>query len=99
MRVRAQGATFRGTRFEREQTLTAVAYPAGYTPPTGHEGERTDLCEILECLLNREVLTERAAARLKDFGIDLERLRKCLAEHCREVTPASLEQSQPTPIG
>ena len=82
LRVRAQGATFRGTRFEREQTLTAAAYPAGYVPPTGDEGERPGLCEVLECLLSRDVLTERAAARLKEWGLDLDRLRKCLAEHC-----------------
>ena len=84
IRVRAQGATFRGSRFEREQTLTASAYPAGYVPPRGHEGEHPVLCEVLKCLLDRDFLTERATARIKDWGVDVDRLRKCIAQHCEE---------------
>ncbi|MEO8338776.1 MAG: hypothetical protein ABI604_03545 [Nitrospirota bacterium] len=84
IRMRAQGATFRGSRFEREQTFTASAYPAGYVPPSGHEGERPVFCEVLECLLGRDVLTERATAWIKDWGIDVDRLRKCVAQHCEE---------------
>ena len=92
LRVRAQGETFRGSRFQREQTLTAAAYSAGYVPPTGHEGEKSELCRIIDCLFNREVLTDRGLARLKELGIDAERLRKCLGEHCSEVSAATIER-------
>ena len=90
LRVRAHGETFHGRRFQREQTLTGVAYPAGYVPPTGHEGEVSEWCEVLRCL-GGDVITDRAEARLKELGIDIARLRKCLGEHCRKVTPATLE--------
>jgi hypothetical protein len=93
LRIRAQGETFRGRRFAREQTLTGAAYPAGYQEPTGHEGEPSELCQILKCLLDGTVVTARAEERLKQFGIDVERLGKCLMEHCFTVTPATLERA------
>jgi hypothetical protein len=93
LRVRARGETLRGTAFEREQTLTVAAYPAGYVAPSGQEGQRPAICQILECLFGQDIWPERAKTTLKELGIDPDRLRKCLEEHCHEVTDATLERS------
>jgi hypothetical protein len=93
LRVRTRGQTLRGTSFEREQTVTAFAYPAGYEPPSGEGDSPPSWCRLFECLFAREVWSERASARLKELGIDPDRLRKCLARHCQPSPGHVLEQS------
>lgn len=85
LRVRAQGDTFRGSRFQREQTLTAAAYPAGYQPPSGGKGESPDLRRILECLFDPGVLNADALGRLKACGVDVDRLRDLVRRNSSET--------------
>jgi hypothetical protein len=86
--VRASGSTLRGRPFTREQIVTGAVWKGGDDPdphtPGGGDGDggRGDLCCLLKCVFSDAVLTDRAARRLREFGIDVWALRKCLAECC-----------------
>ena len=87
IRVRAQGETFHGNRFVREQTVTAVAVPGGdRTPPTGGSGSAGEdaLLDLLCCLLAGKAIRPEAWERLERLGFDSELARRCLARLCRE---------------
>ncbi|ABB74525.1 von Willebrand factor type A domain-containing protein [Nitrosospira multiformis ATCC 25196] len=81
IRVRARGETARGTPFERERTLTAVATPGGnvWNP---NEPKANDFCNLLHCLQEKDVISEELIHRLKEQGIDVPTLLKCLDERC-----------------
>jgi hypothetical protein len=80
-RVRASGETMRGTPFEREQTLTAVAVPGGdhWNP---NDPKRDPICELLDCLRNGGI-NEEFIRRMKELGVDIKSLLKCLEIKCR----------------
>lgn len=105
-RVRAQGTTFFGSPFQREQTLSAAVYPGGGNPdgtggprddgtgdhhPGGAKGDKpcgcgdAFWCQLVHCLLGGDILSPRLLSQLRERGIDLEALRKCLERHCRDV--------------
>jgi IgA Peptidase M64/von Willebrand factor type A domain len=91
MRVRTVGATFRGVAFEREQTLTAAAYPGGdRVTPEG--GGVQFWCEALECLLSDRAL----AKKLRELGLDLRTFTRCLAKHCAAARPPQEGRTTPT---
>ncbi len=81
VRVRARGETMRGRPFEREQTLTAVAVPGGdiWSP---NDPKTNDLCELLYCLKEKGIISGDFVQRLKEIGIDLPALLKCLSKRC-----------------
>jgi hypothetical protein len=81
IRVRARGETARGTPFERERTLTAVATPGGdvWDP---NEPKENDFCKLLHCLQEKDMISDELIHRLKEQGIDLPTLLKCLGEWC-----------------
>jgi hypothetical protein len=82
IRVRAIGQTMRGSRFERERTLTATAVPGGdQWDPNDPKPDR--LCELLRCLEEHGVLGDRLRDELKRLGVDLDGLVKCLRAACR----------------
>jgi len=87
-RVIADGISRRGRAFTREQLLTGVVgqptrNPDG-TPPGGSgSGPNREICELLSCLLSDQVLTERLKKRLKKLGLDVDRLRRCVAKWCK----------------
>jgi hypothetical protein len=63
--------------------------PGGWDPgaPGGHPGGYPgggvpDWCGLLGCLLAEGVIGERLLGRLKEAGVDLERLRACLRALC-----------------
>jgi hypothetical protein len=93
LRVRARGETMRGTMFERERTLTAVATPGGdqWSP---HDPKTSDICTLLHCLREKGVISVELERELNERGIDLSALLQCLGEHCRS-TAAELETRQP----
>lgn len=93
VRVRARGETMRGTPFERERTLTAVAVPGGdmWSP---NDPKTNDFCELLHCLREKGAISRELAQKLKELGIDLPTLLKCLGERCRSTADA-LEARQP----
>jgi hypothetical protein len=94
-RVRAHGHTTGGEIFTREQTLTGSVWRGGDRPPLGDAGQAivdhlrdsdARLSALLACLLDRGgVIDAEAEKRLEHFGVDLDRLRKCLESFCRRV--------------
>ena len=89
--VQAKGFTTRGEIFTREQMVTAVVgYPT--QDPTGGQpgdgpGKSPDLCDLVHCLLEQGVLTDRFLRILEDKGIDVGRLRKCVERICAGQPP------------
>ena len=77
----------RGTPFEREQTLTAVAVPGGdHWDP--NEPKRDPICEFLDCLRRNWVVSEEVNRRLKALGLDIESVLKCFESKCRGTSGA-----------
>jgi len=93
LRVRARGETMRGVTFEREQTLTAVAVPGGdrWSP---NDPKNTELCELVDCLRGREVLSSDFVGRLRELGIDLPSLLKCRGD---SLPPGSGQSGNSSP--
>ena len=94
IRVRAAGTARGGEPFAREKTLTAAVWRGGdhdADPRTNPQvivdylRERDErLCKLLACLLRRDgAITPEFERRLLDLGLDLNSVRKCLAELCR----------------
>ena len=80
-RVRAAGSDSHGNRFTREQTLTAGVW---HDDGGGGQGDPGwDPCALLRCLTGKRVLGERALAALREAGIDVDELRRCLEKSCR----------------
>jgi len=80
-RLRASGTTLRGRSFDRDMLLTTGVHAGGDQPAPGggpRDGHER-LCRLLHCLLTDGVLGKR----LRESGVDLERLRRCLQEFCR----------------
>jgi hypothetical protein len=91
LRVRARGETMHGAHFERERTLTATATPGGDRwDPVGPKGN--ELCELLRCLREAGVINRELTAKLRELGIDLSALRKCLGDCCN--SPADRIESR-----
>jgi hypothetical protein len=87
-RVLASGKTFRGRRFTREQTLTGVIWQGGDNPPPTSKDDppKSDerLCRLLQCLLSEEAL----GRYLKERGIKVEVIIKCLKAYCENLRTA-----------
>ncbi|HEX6510378.1 MAG TPA: LodA/GoxA family CTQ-dependent oxidase, partial [Chloroflexota bacterium] len=84
--VKARGLTRRGNAFRREQTLTAGVWYGGDQPsPTGGQGQDKQWCDLLRCLLENKVVTGHAEQLLREAGLDIAQLRRCLEEWCRSV--------------
>lgn len=101
-RVRARGTSGYGHTFEREKTLTAVVWVGGdldaqRPPASGAEGLGLDptTCALLACVLGpKGALSPELVERLARAGLDLARLRRCLATMCRrEPTPGEREST------
>lgn len=94
MRVRAAGETFHGSRFMREQTLTAAVRPGGNTLPT-EQPTSDPWCEVLRCLVGSNVLGCELKERLQKWGVDVEALIKCLKDRCRPRKKGESPYGQP----
>lgn len=84
--ITGSGLTFRGSPFTREHIVTAAVFRHGDRPDDPIPPDRSapsELCELMTCLVSDEIATPRFAERLKGWGLDLDALRKCIAEHCR----------------
>lgn len=89
MRVRAHGRTRHGMPFTRERSLTAAVWRGGDRDADGTGGSRPGqggqetLCRLLRCLLEEGGLVgPELEKRLRDAGLDLGRLRKCVDGAC-----------------
>ena len=81
-RVRASGSDSHGNRFTREQTLTAAAWHHD-DGGGGDGGAGCGPCELLRCVVDKGVLGERALISLREAGIDVDELRRCIERCCR----------------
>jgi hypothetical protein len=81
-RVVAEGRTFRGASFTREQTVTAATVAGGDQPgPAATDDDlRERLCRTLACLLEQDGI----AKLLKEKKIDPADVRRCLEALCRK---------------
>jgi murein tripeptide amidase MpaA len=90
-RVLADGTTMRGRLFTREQLMTGAVWKSGdQPPPTSKDDPQVDrdrLCHLLSCLLSDSALTPRFQDHLKELGLNLDALRRCLANWCAEEPP------------
>jgi hypothetical protein len=95
-RVRAEGYSSTGQRFTREKRLTVGVYyqEIGTVPPGG--SWTSDICKLLNCLVSEKVLTERAAEKLRESGVDLQALRECLRAKCQSSGPGERIPGVPT---
>jgi len=90
IRLRAYGHSRSGMPFSRERLLSAAVWRGGdrdaaQDVPGGHgtSSGNDRLCELLACLLGREgAISPELEKRLHGIGLDIERVRKCLAGHC-----------------
>ncbi|SDJ46880.1 von Willebrand factor type A domain-containing protein [Paraburkholderia steynii] len=82
MRVRATGSTFTGNLFQREQTLTAAVYLGATRPPETGGTQQFDWCAFLRCMINGQLIDRAAVERLRQSGVNLDVLAKCLEAHC-----------------
>lgn len=89
-RVQAMGATFYGTPFRREQTLTGIVFAGGdrRTDPGVADlidrlRERDErLCQLLLCLLDDRIIDQELAKKLKASGLHVDGIRECLKKYC-----------------
>jgi hypothetical protein len=83
MRARAIGSTFDGVPFQREQTLSAAVYLGANNPPvTGSAGPGSNWCELLHCIVSSQVIDRKLVDRLREAGLNLDALLKCLEGQC-----------------
>ncbi len=87
--IQAEGYTSRNARFTRETNVSAGVWAGGgrpYDPQTGGDGDGDGdkLCHILHCLFEQAQHSDVLRGKLKELGIDMEALRKCLAAVCRK---------------
>jgi hypothetical protein len=85
-RVLANGTTLRSRAFTREHLLTGAVWQGGDERlPTsrGDPGvERERLCRLLGCLLSDQVIQPEFQRRLKELGLDIDTVRRCLQAWC-----------------
>jgi hypothetical protein len=82
----AEGGTYRGVPFTREQLANAAVWDGGdqpYTPPV--QPGKDDLCRLLACLLSEKNLSRKFEERLKEEGINLEGIRQCFKLFCAKL--------------
>jgi hypothetical protein len=86
-RVMAEGGSYRGVPFTREQLLTAGVFHEIKQPPSqpSSNGGKDDLCRLLTCVLSERALSREFEERLKAQGISLEAIRYCVKAFCRDA--------------
>lgn len=86
-RVLARATTLRGREVTREHLLTGAVWQGGDQPPPTGKDEPDDckerLCELLACLLSRNVIRPDLEKRLEELGLEVDGIRRCLKKWCR----------------
>jgi hypothetical protein len=95
----ASGRNSREQPFTREALRTAAVwrggdFPGGGPKDSGADNRRPDWCALLECLFAHGVLSDDLAKRLKHYGVDIDRLRGCLARQCRDPGVPTMSASE-----
>jgi hypothetical protein len=85
VRVLANGVTYRGTSFTREELRTAAVFHNIDWPPIqpGVGITRPDLCQLVTCLLSDKNLSSNVESTLRERGINWQTIRDCLDQFCR----------------
>jgi hypothetical protein len=83
IRCRARGETFFGSRFDREQTVTAAVFPGGDSQQPAPSN--SSICQLLDCLLSKGALSKHLLERLAKEGVDIRRLRDCVCTPARDT--------------
>ena len=81
----ANGVTYRGVPFTREQILTAAVF-RGLPDTPGQPIEdfsKADICRMISCLLGEKTLSREFEESLKKQGVSLVGIRKCLELFCK----------------
>lgn len=97
-RLRASGYTRRERPFTRERLLTAGVWQGGDRPDSGHPGSgcdcdsAADLCRLLECLVRNGAIDETFRKRMKEWGVNVDVVLRCLAQRCRSSRDDIREQ-------
>ncbi len=89
--IRAEGRTTGNARFSRTKILTAGVWMGGDQPYDPQRGKDDRSCELILCLLEQLAGSKKLQDRLKELGIDLDALRKCIEFHCRKERPSTKE--------
>jgi hypothetical protein len=95
----AEGHTLRGPLFTREQWLTGFVWHGGDGPAPSRTSDTNLLdpriCRLIECFLDSVGSSDIAERDLKDRGVDMAALRKCLLDLCGESrTPENASTSR-----
>lgn len=91
LRVRASGVSAAGYPFQREQLLTAGVWRGGDQGADPRGGGAVDwlhdwderLCALLRCIVGKGVIGADVERRLREDGVDVARLRRCLEAYCK----------------
>jgi hypothetical protein len=80
IQVTANGVTFRGTPFTREQTLTGAVFQGGDQPlPTTPPGGDSPLC----CIIGSLIEEDSVRRYLDKHGLNPEEIRKAIGRCCK----------------
>ena len=94
--VLANGVTYRGVPFTREQILNAAVFHGGDNPPpiisSDPPTRDEQLCHLLACLLKDDSLRKFFSAR----GLDVDSIAKCVYRFCEErLSPEIVRTTKP----
>jgi hypothetical protein len=94
VRVLAGGTTLRGRPFTREHLLSGAVWKGGDAPPPTSTddpaGSKEEWCRLVSCLLGGAVVRPELVRRLRELGLDLEALRRCVSTWCKPSSPAPI---------
>jgi hypothetical protein len=83
-RILARGVTLRGTKFTREQLVSAAVWKGGDQPARPRPSNNKDeLCRLLACLISEKNFSREFEKRMQEKGINLDGIRGCLKAFCR----------------
>jgi hypothetical protein len=74
-----------GYPFQREQLLTAGVWRGGDqgADPRGGGDWDERLCALVRCIVGKGVIGADVERRLREDGVDVARLRRCLEAYCK----------------
>ena len=94
--TKANGLSFRGKDFSREQIRNASVWRGGNRPSPGGNGtgssdtSKEEICKLISCLLNDKNISEKLKERMLKQGINLDGMLECLKKYCKSNPTSSL---------
>ncbi len=81
-RLMADGFSSRGHVFTREHLLTAVVGRLPHNPPISTDPGHDVFCKLIKCFVSQKAVNDKLKKKCKSFGIDINRLEKCITKVC-----------------